>query len=54
MMIVWKRPSGSLITLQDTPNMKEFALSQDWVVSKKVKDKKEDEAKDETKKEENK
>jgi hypothetical protein len=30
-MIVWKRPSSSLITLQDTPNMEEFALSQGWV-----------------------
>jgi|TARA_R110000851_G_scaffold90162_1_gene196696 hypothetical protein len=30
-MIIWKRPSSSLITLQDTPNMEEFALSQGWV-----------------------
>jgi hypothetical protein len=30
-MIIWKRPSLSLITLQDTPNMEKFALSQGWV-----------------------
>jgi len=34
-MIVWKRPSLSLITLRDTPNMEEFALSQGWVRNEK-------------------
>jgi len=34
-MIVWKRPSLSLITLQDTPNMEAFALSQGWVRNEK-------------------
>lgn len=36
-MIVWKRPSLTLITLQDTPNMEEFALSQGWVRNEEVK-----------------
>jgi len=30
-MVTWKRPSLSLITLQDTPSMEAFALSQGWV-----------------------
>ena len=36
-MVIWKRPSSSLITLQDTPNMEEFALSQGWVKNDEVK-----------------
>ena len=37
-MLKWKRESGSIISLQDTPEMKTFAESQGWKLAKVVLD----------------